>query len=52
MIKSADRIEFLYGHFFDEEIVNEDMDLAFDELVEAVQKSESESLWCPTSWVQ
>jgi guanylate kinase len=45
MLKSAERIEFLYGHFFDETIVNEDLETAFEELSEAVSRAENESLW-------
>ncbi|KAG5674330.1 hypothetical protein PVAND_004306 [Polypedilum vanderplanki] len=52
MLKSAERIEFLYGHFFDETIINEDLDIALEELQEAVSRSENESLWAPASWVQ
>ena len=52
MLKSAERIDFLYGHFFDEEIVNEELEDAFDELVESVTRSETESLWAPSAWVQ
>lgn len=52
MIKSAERIDFLYGHFFDEEIINEDMSDAFEQLCESVNRAETESLWAPASWVQ
>lgn len=52
MLKSAERIEFLYGHFFDETIVNEELEQAFDDLVESVTRSENESIWAPASWVQ
>lgn len=52
MLKSAERIEFLYGHFFDEVIVNEDLDTAFDELYETILRSENESMWAPAAWVQ
>lgn len=45
ILKSAERIEFLYGHFFDETIINEDLDTAFEQLVEAVTRAENESLW-------
>ena len=34
MLKSAERIEFLYSHFFDETIVNEDLETAFEDLTE------------------
>lgn len=51
MLKSAERIEFLYGHYFDETIVNEDLDTAFEDLYEAVNRAENESIWAPASWV-
>lgn len=51
MIKSAERIDFLYGHFFDEEIVNDDLATAFEQLVLAVERAETEPLWAPSSWV-
>lgn len=51
MLKSAERIEFLYGHYFDETIVNEDLGTAFEDLYEAVTRAENESMWAPASWV-
>lgn len=52
MLKSAERIEFLYGHFFDETIVNDDLETTFEQLMECVTRSENESVWAPASWVQ
>ncbi|XP_073811287.1 membrane palmitoylated protein 7-like protein metro [Musca autumnalis] len=52
MIKSSVRIDFLYGHFFDEEIINADLVTAFEKLVNIVQRVETEPLWAPSSWVQ
>lgn len=52
MLKSAERIEFLYGHYCDETIVNEDLDTAFEDLFEAVTRAENELIWAPASWVQ
>ncbi|XP_061398853.1 MAGUK p55 subfamily member 7 [Musca vetustissima] len=52
MIKSSIRIDFLYGHFFDEEIINADLVTAFEKLVNIVQRVETEPLWAPSSWVQ
>uniref|UniRef100_A0A1A9WNE4 MAGUK p55 subfamily member 7 n=1 Tax=Glossina brevipalpis TaxID=37001 RepID=A0A1A9WNE4_9MUSC len=52
MIKSAERIDFLYGHFFDEEILNGDLVTAFEKLANTVQRIENEPLWAPASWVQ
>ncbi|XP_055539164.1 MAGUK p55 subfamily member 7 isoform X4 [Wyeomyia smithii] len=52
MIKSAERINFLYGHFCDDEIINGDLTEAFEKLVTLANKSETEPLWAPVSWVQ
>lgn len=50
MIFSAERINFLYGHFFDEEIVNEDLAVALEQLIVSTIKLETEPLWAPSSW--
>lgn len=52
MIQSDKRINFLYGHFFDEEIINEDLATALEQLLVFVEKAENEPLWAPSSWVQ
>lgn len=52
MIKSDERINFLYGHFCDDEIVNGDLTEAFEKLVNLANKCETEPLWAPASWVQ
>ncbi|XP_029047458.1 MAGUK p55 subfamily member 7 isoform X3 [Osmia bicornis bicornis] len=52
ILHSAGRIEFLYSHLFDEAIVNADLSMAFEQLVNAVHRVESEPLWVPASWVQ
>lgn len=52
ILQSAARIEFLYSHLFDEVVVNADLPMAFEQLVNAVQRVESEPLWVPASWVQ
>lgn len=52
MIHSADRIEFLYSHLFDETIVNADLSMAFEQLAGAISRVETEPLWVPASWVQ
>ncbi|XP_065570489.1 MAGUK p55 subfamily member 7-like isoform X1 [Artemia franciscana] len=50
MIRSGERIEFHYSHWFDEIIVNSDLSDAFDHLLRAVTRVESEPLWVPSSW--
>ncbi|KAL7735568.1 hypothetical protein ACLKA6_009533 [Drosophila palustris] len=52
MLKSAERIDFLYGHFFDVEIVNGELLNAFEQLVQNVHRLENEPLWAPSIWVQ
>ncbi|XP_054739081.1 MAGUK p55 subfamily member 7 isoform X1 [Anastrepha obliqua] len=52
MLKSAERIDFLHGHFFDEVIVNGELLTAFEQLMNTVQRIENEPLWAPAAWVQ
>ncbi|XP_035782248.1 MAGUK p55 subfamily member 7-like isoform X4 [Anopheles albimanus] len=52
MIKSDERINFLYGHFCDDQIENGDLTEAFEKLVTLANKCESEPLWAPAAWVQ
>jgi guanylate kinase len=52
MLHSSERIDFLYGHLFDEVIENADLSAAFEQLVRAVNRVETEPLWVPASWVQ
>ncbi|ALC41466.1 metro [Drosophila busckii] len=52
MLKSAERIDFLHGHFFDVEIINGELLNAFEQLVQHVQRLENEPLWAPSMWVQ
>ncbi|XP_064548022.1 MAGUK p55 subfamily member 7 isoform X3 [Drosophila montana] len=52
MVKSAERIDFIYGHFFDVQIVNGELVNAFEQLVQHVQRLENEPLWAPSMWVQ
>lgn len=52
MIKSSERIHFLYGHFFDDEIINDDLSESLEKLLNITQRVENEPLWTPVSWVQ
>lgn len=52
IIKADERIEFLYGHYFDEEIINDDLATCLEKLIKVVNKAESEPAWAPASWVQ
>ena len=52
MLKSGERIENLYEHWFDLCIINEDLNLAFEQLVRAVRRLDQDAHWVPASWVQ
>ncbi|XP_050715681.1 MAGUK p55 subfamily member 7-like isoform X4 [Eriocheir sinensis] len=52
MLKAAARIEFHYSHWFDEVVVNDELSSAFELLLTAVNRVETEPLWVPASWVQ
>ncbi|KAL4717567.1 hypothetical protein ACJJTC_000716 [Scirpophaga incertulas] len=52
IIRSSNRINFLYSYMFDEEIVNEDLASALTQVLKAAWRVQSEPLWVPASWVQ
>ncbi|XP_044764394.1 MAGUK p55 subfamily member 7 isoform X1 [Coccinella septempunctata] len=52
IIKSAQRIEFLYDHLFDDTVVNGDLAVAFSQILQIVSRVETEPMWVPASWVQ
>merc|ERR1719412_2593387 len=52
MLKSGERIENLYEHWFDLCIINEDLNLAFEQLVRAIRRLDQDAHWVPASWVQ
>ena len=50
-LDEAEQIEKLYSHFFDATIVNEDIDIAYEELLTVVKKFTTGPQWVPTGWV-
>ncbi|XP_037068254.1 MAGUK p55 subfamily member 7-like isoform X1 [Pollicipes pollicipes] len=52
MLHSAARLEFHYGHLFDETIVNDNLSTAVEQLLRTARRVENEPLWVPASWVQ
>jgi len=52
MIQAANRIEFLYGHWFDLELVNDDLGGCLESLVRAIRRLDQDAQWVPASWVQ
>jgi len=51
MIRSGQRMEYHYGHFFDDVIVNGDLSMAFDQLLTVTRKLDTHPQWVPVSWV-
>ena len=45
------RIEELYSHYFDAVIVNENIDIAYEELMATIRVFSTGKRWIPTSWV-
>ncbi len=44
-------MEDVYGHFFDFILINQDLDRAYDELLEEINRLEVEAQWIPKHWV-
>ena len=52
MLSNSAKIESTYGHYFDYVITNEDVGVAFNDLVQEVREIEHESRWVPANWVR
>ena len=52
MIEAGNRIEFLYGHWFDLELVNDDLGGCLESLVRGIRRLDQDAQWVPASWVQ
>jgi len=52
MIKAGDKMERVYGHWFDLTIENEDLSVAFEKVIKAVRRLDQDAQWVPSSWVQ
>ena len=51
MVDKAREMEETFGHYFDCTIVNTDLERAFDQLLQVIDKLETEAQWVPASWV-
>lgn len=45
------KIEKLYGHFFDASIINENIDVAYEELMATIRVFSTGKHWIPANWV-
>ena len=52
IVQTSDRLEKQYGQYFDQIIINEDLQKAVNELRLAVHNLETEPQWVPASWVR
>ncbi|XP_045167365.2 protein PALS1-like isoform X2 [Mercenaria mercenaria] len=52
IIERAREMEDKFGHFFDYVLVNTDMDKAFDELLNEINRIEVEPQWVPITWTR
>lgn len=52
MLKSGERMEFWYGHWFDLTVVNDSLEDAFEAVARAVARLDQDAQWVPESWVQ
>ena len=44
-------IERLYSHYFDATILNEDIDLAYEELLQVIRQFTAGTQWVPSDWL-
>ena len=44
-------IEKLYSHYFDAAILNEDIDLAYEELLQIIRQYTTGPQWVPSEWL-
>lgn len=51
IIERGREMEDKYGHFFDYILVNQDMDRAYEELLQEINRLEVEPQWVPIQWV-
>ena len=52
MIEKSGEIERVYGHLFDATVVNSDLQVAYFELSNAIEKALEEPQWVPASWLR
>jgi hypothetical protein len=45
------KIEKLYGHYFDATIINENIDIAYEELMATIRVFSTGKHWVPANWV-
>lgn len=49
--EESNSIEKLYGHYFDATIINENIDIAYEELMATIRVFSTGKHWVPANWV-
>lgn len=49
--EESSKIEKLYGHYFDATIINENIDIAYEELMATIRVFSTGKHWVPANWV-
>ena len=49
--EESTKIESLYGHYFDSTIANENIDVAYEELLATIRVFSTGKHWVPANWV-
>jgi MAGUK p55 subfamily member 3/7 len=52
MLDNATRLEHAYGSYFDYVLINDQLETAFKELLDALARLETQPQWVPSSWVR
>lgn len=52
MILQDKRLEFHYGHLFDSTVVNDDIDVAVENIFREISRLDQDAQWVPSAWVQ
>lgn len=50
LIERARAMEINYGHYFDHHIVNQNIEKAFEELLQLTNFIETQPQWVPIAW--
>jgi len=50
LIERAREMDINYGHYFDHQIINQNFEKAFDELLQVANFIETQPQWVPVSW--
>ena len=51
MLQAADRIESVFGRYFDSVLINDDLQETVEELCHIADRLELEPSWVPSDWM-